>query len=109
MTRIEIDGRPATAETLAHPAMSSTGHFTAMQVRDHRVRGMDLHLTRLRTASRKVFDSDLDDDLVLSHIRHALSDDVADASLRVYVFPPHDTLSVMVTVAPPREAPATPQ
>jgi branched-subunit amino acid aminotransferase/4-amino-4-deoxychorismate lyase len=109
MTRIEIDGRPATTETLAHPAMSSTGHFTAMQVRDHRVRGIDLHLTRLRTASREVFDSDLDDDLVLSRIRHALSDDVVDASLRVYVFQPGDALSIMVTVAPPREPATAPQ
>jgi branched-subunit amino acid aminotransferase/4-amino-4-deoxychorismate lyase len=108
MTRIEIDGRPATAEALAHPAMSSTGHFTAMQVRDHRVRGVDFHLTRLRTATREVFDQDLDDDLVLAHIRHALAD-VADASLRVYVFRPEDALSVMVTVAPPREAATAPQ
>ncbi|MEO6087404.1 MAG: aminotransferase class IV [Umezawaea sp.] len=109
MTRIEIDGRPATAEALAHPAMSTTGHFTALQVRDHRVRGMDLHLTRLRTASTEMFDSDLDDDLVLSHIRHALADGIADASLRVYVFQPGDALSVMVTVGPPGEAATTPQ
>jgi len=109
MTRIEIDGLPATTETLAHPAVSTIGHFTAMQVRDHRVRGIDLHLTRLRTTSREMFDSDLDDDLVLSYIRHALSDDIADASLRVYVFQPQDALSVMVTVNPPGEAPTTPQ
>src|SRR3954470_8594207 len=105
MTRIEIDGRPATAEALAHPAMSTTGHFTAMQVRDNRVRGIDLHLTRLRAASKEIFDSDLDDDLLLSHVRHALSGDVADASLRVYVFQPADALSIMVTVNPPGEAP----
>ncbi len=109
MTRIEIDGLPATTETLAHPVMSTTGNFTAMQVRDHRVRGLDLHLARLRTASGEVFGGDLDEDLVRGHIRHALADDVVDASLRVYVFQPHDALSVMVTVDPPGEPPAAPQ
>jgi branched-subunit amino acid aminotransferase/4-amino-4-deoxychorismate lyase len=108
MTRIEIDGRPATAETLAHPATSTTGNFTAMQVRGGRVRGLDLHLTRLRAASQEMFDVLLDDDLVVSHIRHALAG-VVDASLRVYVFQPEDALSIMVTVNPPGDAPSTPQ
>jgi len=108
MTRIEIDGLPATADTLAHPATSTTGNFTAMQVRGGKVRGMDLHLTRLRTASQEMFDVRLDDDLVLGHVRHAL-EDVVDASLRVYVFQPEDALSIMVTVNPPGEPPSTPQ
>ncbi|HEX6339961.1 aminotransferase class IV [Umezawaea sp.] len=109
MTRIEIDGRPATTDTLAHPATSTTGNFTAVQVRDRKVRGLDLHLVRLRAASREMFDRDLDTDLVLAHVRHALSDDVVDASLRVYVFQPEDELSIMVTVNPPGEPPSTPQ
>ncbi|PRY34231.1 aminotransferase class IV [Umezawaea tangerina] len=108
MTRIEIDGRAATAETLAHPAVSTHGHFTAMQVRDHKVRGLDLHLARLRAGSREVFDSALDEELLLRHLRHALTG-VVDASLRVYVFQPEDELSFMVTVMPPGEPPATPQ
>jgi len=109
MTRIEIDGQRATTETLAHPATSTTGNFTAMQVRDGKVKGMDLHLTRLRSASKEMFDQDLDPDQVLSHIRHALADDTTDASLRVYVFQPRGALSVMITVKPPAEAPTTPQ
>ncbi|SFO31799.1 Amino-transferase class IV [Actinomadura madurae] len=32
--RIEVNGRPATAEALAHPALVNYGHFTAMQVRE---------------------------------------------------------------------------
>ncbi|WNV90420.1 aminotransferase class IV [Umezawaea sp. Da 62-37] len=108
MTRIEIDGRTATAEALAHPAMSTYGHFTAMQVRDHQVRGIDLHLARLRAATREVFDSALDEELLLRHIRHALTD-VVDASLRVHVFQPEGELSYMVTVRPPFGPPATPQ
>ncbi|WP_207939157.1 hypothetical protein [Actinomadura darangshiensis] len=44
---IEVDGRPATAEALAHPAIVNYGHFTAMQVRSGRVRGLAAHLRRL--------------------------------------------------------------
>jgi branched-subunit amino acid aminotransferase/4-amino-4-deoxychorismate lyase len=108
MSRIEIDGRTATAEALVHPAVSTYGHFTAMQVRDRKVRGMEFHLARLRAASLELFDTVLDDDRVLSYVRHALTD-VDDASLRVYVFQPADTLSIMVTVNPPGSAPSVPQ
>jgi branched-subunit amino acid aminotransferase/4-amino-4-deoxychorismate lyase len=108
MSRIEIDGRTATAEALVHPAVSTYGHFTAMQVRDGKVRGMEFHLARLRAASVELFDTELDDELVLSYVRHALTD-VVDASLRVYVFQPASALSIMVTVNPPGSAPAVPQ
>ncbi|MGP3939920.1 hypothetical protein [Streptomyces sp. 6N106] len=55
MTYIEINGSPATADTLRLPALTSYGHFTAMQIRDARVRGLDLHLDRLRSATRELF------------------------------------------------------
>ena len=42
--RIEINGHAATAGELAVPALVNYGHFTAMQVRDLRVRGLALHL-----------------------------------------------------------------
>ncbi|HUH06169.1 MAG TPA: aminotransferase class IV family protein [Egibacteraceae bacterium] len=107
--RIEIDGHTATAEQLAHPAVAGYGHFTAMQVRDRRTRGIDLHLKRLEEGTRELFDAQLDGDRVLDHIRHALSEDIRDASVRVYVFQPADELSIMVTLRPPAHAPTTPQ
>jgi branched-subunit amino acid aminotransferase/4-amino-4-deoxychorismate lyase len=81
---VEIDGREPTVERLRAVALAGYGHFTAMQVRDARVRGLDLHLDRLAEANREVFDADLDRDRVRAHVRHALGGR-ADASVRVVV------------------------
>ncbi|AXG77723.1 aminotransferase class IV [Streptomyces paludis] len=99
---IEIDGRPATEAELARRAMDTYGHFTALQVRDGRVRGLDLHIARLDAASRELFGSELDGARVRSALRHALGG-VRDAAARVYV---HEAaggagLTLMVTVRPP--------
>lgn len=82
-----------------------------MQVRDLGVRGMDLHLTRLDTASRELYGTGLDGDLVLERIRHALGDRGRDASVRVYVFRPvpGGQLSVLVSVGGPASSPSGPQ
>lgn len=82
-----------------YPALSNYGHFTAMQVRDRQVRGLDLHLTRLDTATRELFDLGLDGGLVRAYIRHALADDVRDASVRAYVFRPPGAAEVSVTIS----------
>ena len=82
--RTEVDGREATAEQLRFPAFTY-GHFTAMQIRGRKVRGLELHLSRLDAANRELFGAGLDGDLVRDQIRHALGDDMADASVRVYV------------------------
>ena len=41
---VQRNGRTATAEELAPLAFAGYAHFTAMQVRGRRVRGLDLHL-----------------------------------------------------------------
>ncbi|MFD8458774.1 aminotransferase class IV family protein [Streptomyces antimycoticus] len=112
MTYIEINGSPATADTLRLPALTSYGHFTAMQIRDRRVRGLDLHLDRLRSATRELFDGDLDEERVRADVRHALEAvDVRDASLRVYAYWPEDDerATLMVTVRPPQTMPVGPK
>lgn len=108
--RIEINGRAATAEALSTPALGNYGHFTAMQVRGGRVRGLGLHLARLDEANRELFGAGLDGDRVRELIRHALGDDTRDASVRTYVHQPEtdDEVSLMVTVRPPAEMPNTP-
>ena len=108
---MEIDGHAARADELRFPALVNYGHFTAMQVRAQAVRGLDLHLERLDAATRELYDTGLDGDLVRSRIRHALGDDIADATVRVIVFQPDpgDRPSVLVTVRPQAEAPAAPQ
>lgn len=100
---VEINGEPATEATLRVPALSGYGHFTAMQVRGGRVRGRDLHLARLDSATRELFGAGLDGERVRELLRHALGE-VADASARVYVhWPDGDSEArVMVTVRPPQ-------
>lgn len=106
MTRLEIDGRSPTIEELYHPILANYGHFTALQVRNGRARGLELHLHRLVAASRELFAAELDPALVRDHLRHALRD-IPDAAVRVNVYQPDD-LMVMVAVRPPSSRPAEP-
>ncbi|MFF3642203.1 aminotransferase class IV [Streptomyces sp. NPDC002564] len=106
--RIEIDGQPATAASLLWPALVQTGHFTAMQVRGGRVRGLDRHLARLDAATRELFGQGLDGERVRALIRQILRDDFPAATVRVYVHAPDGEPSLMLTVRPPTELPAAP-
>lgn len=106
MLRIEIDGGPASPEQVARGLLGNYGHFTAMQVRDRRVRGLDLHLRRLDAAHRELYGTGLEG--VPELVSHALADDVRDASVRVTVFG-LDEPSVLVAVRPPHEGPTRPQ
>ena len=105
---MEIDGRSATMEQLRAVAPAGYGHFTAMQVRDRRVRGLALHTDRLAAANREMFGAGLDTGLVLGYIRHALGEQTRDASVRVHVYEAPDGPVVMVTVRPPGEMLARP-
>ncbi len=109
LPRTEIDGRPPRVEDLLTPALVNYGHITVMQVRDRAVRGLGLHLDRLDAANRELYGAGLDGERVRDRILGAL-DDTADATVRVTVFR-RDTgsVSVMVTVRPPVDAPTVPQ
>jgi branched-subunit amino acid aminotransferase/4-amino-4-deoxychorismate lyase len=96
---VEIDGRHASAEEL-WTTVSGYGHFTAMQVRGRRTRGLALHLRRLEAANRELFDADLDGDRIRWCIRHALHD-IEDASVRVYVYESDAEPATVVTVKAP--------
>ncbi|MEU6151582.1 aminotransferase class IV [Actinosynnema sp. NPDC047251] len=100
MLRIEIDGAAPTAEQLAPAVLANYGHFTAMQVRDRRVRGLDAHLRRLDAANRELYGTGLDGDRVRALVSHALADDVRDAAVRVVVFGTADP-AVLVAVRDP--------
>ena len=109
MLKIEVDdGREPTREELLDAALDAYGHFTAMQVRDGRTRGLDLHLARLDAANRELFGEELDGVLVSSRIRHALRGGSPDASVRVLVRSAASAagsdsggVRVFVTVRPP--------
>ncbi|MFE7636533.1 aminotransferase class IV [Kitasatospora sp. NPDC057518] len=86
MLTIEINGRRADAESVYRVATRNFGHFTSMQVRDGAVRGLDLHLERLETASRALFGEGIacDGGTIRGLIGRALGAD-RDASVRVTV------------------------
>ncbi|WP_406344655.1 aminotransferase class IV family protein [Streptomyces sp. NBC_00648] len=108
---VEINGRPADAENLRIPALTGAyGHFTAMQVRGGRVRGLALHLARLDAATRELFGPGLDGERVRALVRQALKAAGAeDAATRVYVYGPDEDPAVMVTVRPPLDMSPEPQ
>jgi branched-subunit amino acid aminotransferase/4-amino-4-deoxychorismate lyase len=106
--RIEIDGLFASPEQLRAVALDSYGHFTAMQMRNRRVRGLGLHLARLDSANRELFGAGLASAEVCALIGHALGDDTRDASVRVYVRELQDKPSIMVSVRPPGGMPTGP-
>ena len=104
MLIVELNGRAPEPAELHRIATGPYGHFTSMQVRDGRVRGMALHLARLDDGNEAFFGGrgDVDDEMRLRGlIRHALGD-VKDASVRV-TFVPSDTdrPDVLVSVSDP--------
>jgi hypothetical protein len=48
---VEVNGHDADTEAVALLEHEGWGHFTAMQVRDGRTRGLGLHLARLEAAT----------------------------------------------------------
>lgn len=104
-----MNGRAATAEQLITPAQRNYGHFTSMQVRDGHVRGLHLHLERLDAATRELFGIGLAQDRVRTHLRHAVRDEFADASVRITVFREADQdPSVLIVARPPAGPSAEP-
>ena len=107
--QVQIDGIRATVDALSHPALVNYGHFTAMQVRHGAVRGLELHLARLRAAHLELFGTNLDTDRVQRLMRRAVAQR-PDAYLRVTLSEVESGLpQVMTAVRPPIDASARPQ
>jgi len=114
---IQRNGRAASADELAPLAFAGYAHFTAAQVRGGQVRGLDLHLERLRVASVELFGQSLPDDRVRSFLQAALKAGPADLSLIVTVFSPAGEFTVagpevkpemLVRTGPPSNGPDGP-
>ncbi|MFD7325775.1 aminotransferase class IV family protein [Streptomyces sp. NPDC059875] len=92
---VQRNGRTASADELATLAFAGYAHFTALQVRGGRVRGLDLHLARLRHASTELFGRALPDDRVRSWLRTAARETgPADLSLMATVYSPAGEFTV---------------
>ena len=100
---IEVNGREADQAAISLLDHEGWGHFTAMQVRGGRVRGLDLHLSRLAAAHLEVYGRALDGSEVRARIRHALGSR-GDASVRVYGY----WAGLIVTIREPQDMPRRP-
>lgn len=112
-----FNGKPATTDDLAPLAFAGYAHFTAMQVRDHAVRGLDLHLDRLREASDELFGDHIPDERILELLSSAVKISPPDVSVSCYISSrPGEfmrsrgtlDLDVLIKVTGPASPPATP-
>lgn len=113
---IRVNGAPAGVDQLRTPVLLNFGHFTALQVRSERVRGLDWHLERLDSATLELYGVRLPPDRTRAELRDALAANpegraVTDAGIRINVFWPEGAPepAVMVTVSPPGTMPDKPQ
>ncbi len=115
--RTQINGRSATAGDLSSLAFAGFAHFTAMQVRDGAVRGLDLHLSRLRSASAEFFGQALPDAVVRDRLRSAIHAGPSALSLTATMFSRNgeftstgaeDDPAILVRTAPPSDGPEGP-
>ena len=87
MSVLLCNGQPADAAALAALAQVNYGHFTAFASREGTVRGLDLHLRRLREGTQALFGVELDEARVRADLRTALAAaGQRDAWLRISVF-----------------------
>jgi branched-subunit amino acid aminotransferase/4-amino-4-deoxychorismate lyase len=100
---IEVNGHEADEAAVSLLEHDGWGHFTAMQVRGGRTRGLDLHLSRLEAAHSDVYGRALGGEEVRAGIRHALGGQL-DASVRVYGY----WAGLIVTVREPQDMPHRP-
>lgn len=113
----QINGQDADAAALAPLAFAGYAHFTALQIRDGRARGLDLHLARLRAGSQALYGQALPDEAVRARLRAAIQAGPPDLSLMATVYSPAGEFTVagpdarprlLVHTAPPAKGPAGP-
>ncbi|ALG15689.1 aminotransferase class IV family protein [Kibdelosporangium phytohabitans] len=112
---VQRNSRTAAEADLAPLAFAGYAHLTAMQVRDRQVKGLDLHLERLRTASVEMFGTALPDEQVLADLGAAIDASPADASLVAVVYSTageftaaEPDLQTLVRTSPPATGPQGP-
>jgi len=108
--RAFLDGKRATADELAPLVFAGNAHFTAMQVSGGAVRGLDLHLKRLREASDELFGAHISDDRLHALLAAAIDDEGRDSSLSLFVFPgtDHAELRVLIRISSLADLTVTP-
>ncbi|MEU3076946.1 aminotransferase class IV family protein [Streptomyces laurentii] len=83
----ELNGVPVELAQIQALALTNYGHFTSMRVDDGRVRGLALHMERLRRDCRTLFGVSLDTERVRALARRALPP-AGSTTIRVTIFDP---------------------
>jgi branched-subunit amino acid aminotransferase/4-amino-4-deoxychorismate lyase len=100
---VELNGHAPGLDEVHRLVTVNYGHFTAMQVRGGRVRGLALHMARLDDGNEEFYGRRMDvsdEHRVRELIKHALAG-AADASVRVAMVPGAEGPDVLVTVSDP--------
>ncbi|AHG18445.1 branched-chain amino acid aminotransferase [Chania multitudinisentens RB-25] len=98
---VQRNGQTVTLNELTPLAFAGFAHFTAMQVRGGKIRGLDLHLKRLRMASEVMFGVALLDERLCFYLRTALASSPLDVSLTVTLYLPAGEFTVAAAGAEP--------
>lgn len=99
---MDLSDASAADSRLTALAMTNYGHFTTMRAEGRQVRGLSLHLERLRRDCRVVFGAELDPDRVRARVHDALADAPDPVTVRVTVFDPGLRLERPGTLARPQ-------
>lgn len=86
MYAVHVNGVTATADDLAPLAFGGYAHYTSMQIRDRAVRGLDLHLARLRDGSAQLFGTAPEPGRLRRLLHDAIAAGPADVSLVATIF-----------------------
>lgn len=109
-----VNAKTASAKEYEDLLFAGHAHFTAMQMRNHAVKGLDLHIERLQKATRSLFKQELDVSDVEKQLSTVARLSPPDASLTVTLYssdgeftPRSDnaTLNVLIKTAPPHNGP----
>jgi branched-subunit amino acid aminotransferase/4-amino-4-deoxychorismate lyase len=98
----ELDGVPITADEALALALGNYGHFTSMLVEDGRVKGLDLHLSRLVHDCEAVFGTTPDPGRIRDLVRRATAAAERRVVVRVTMFDPELDLGHAGRAARPR-------
>ncbi|GAA3021338.1 aminotransferase class IV family protein [Kitasatospora albolonga] len=101
MSETELNGRPVRPEELQALALTNYGHFTTLRVSGGRVRGLALHLERLRRDCRELFSAELDLARVREYARRAVPAGGGEVMVRITVFDPALDLAGLAGKADP--------
>ncbi len=82
----ELNGQLVSAEDLTALALKNYGHFTTMMVDNGRVRGLGIHLDRLRRDSQKLFGQAVDTQRVKNLLQKSVVSQKQPVFVRVTIF-----------------------